>query len=431
MVRLSSWGRVGSWPHDVRGLADRRLAAEQIRGVSSGLAYGMGRSYGDACLNPGGVVWTTQSLGRFVDFDAERGRLICEAGVLLRDIQRAMLPRGWSLAVTPGTLLVSVGGAIANDVHGKNHHVQGSFADHVRSLRLLRTDGEVIDCGPESNRPWFVATVGGIGLTGVILMAELQLRRVPGAWIDTETLAFENLEAFFALADASEADWEHTVAWIDCIAGGQGRGIFSRGNHAPGPARKEKEMALRVPCVPPMSVVNGLTLKAFNTLYYAVKRLRSGRTLVHHEAFLYPLDNIHDWNRLYGPRGFYQYQCVIPRRDAAQAVRDMLDEIGRTGQGSFLAVLKTFGERESSGLLGFPRPGVTLAMDFPNRGDATERLFGRLDALVRSAGGAIYLAKDARMPRDLFEAGYPRYEDFLAYRDPGVSSAMSRRLMGY
>lgn len=431
MVKLTSWGRIGSWPHDVRALSDRRTAAAQVRGVSSGLARGMGRSYGDACLNPDGVLWTTRSLGRFVDFDAASGRLVCEAGVLLRDIQRAMVPRGWSLPVTPGTMFVSVGGAIANDVHGKNHHVQGTFGDHVRRIHLLRTDGEMIECGPESNRPWFAATVGGIGLTGVILLAELQLRRIPGPCVDVEKLPFEDLDEFFALADESETGWEHTVAWIDCIAGGGGRGIFSRGNHVAGPAAAGREVALRVPCVLPISAVNGLTLKVFNTLYYTVKRLRSGRAVLHHEPFLYPLDNIHDWNRLYGPRGFYQYQCVVPRPDAAQAVREMLDEIGRKRLGSFLAVLKTFGCRESSGLLGFPRPGVTLAMDFPNRGDATVRLFERLDAIVRTAGGAIYLAKDVRMSRELFEFGYPRHEEFLAYRDPGISSAMSRRLMGY
>lgn len=432
MVSVSSWGRLGHWQHDVRELFDRRLAAAQICGVSSGLPRGRGRSYGDVCLNPGGILWDTAALDRFISFDAESGRLICEAGVLLRDIQRLAVPRGWTLPVTPGTLLVSVGGAIANDVHGKNHHVHGSFAGHVRRITLLRTDGEVIECGPDLQQPWFAATVGGVGLTGLVLMAELQLRRVPGAWLDVETIPFGGPDEFFTLADASEAAWEHTVAWIDCITGSGGRGIFTRGNHVAGPATGPRpESALRVPFVPPVSVVNGLTLRLFNALYYNVKRRRAARSVLHNEPFLYPLDNIRDWNRLYGPKGFYQYQCVLPRGDASRSVRDMLREIARSRQGSFLAVLKTFGRAEPAGLLSFPRPGVTLALDFPNRGNATETLFSRLDAIVRAAGGAIYLAKDARMPRDLFVQGYPKLHEFLQYRDPGISSAMSRRLMGY
>jgi FAD/FMN-containing dehydrogenase len=396
-----------------------------------GLAQGNARSYGDVCLNPGGRLWRTTGMDRFIDFDQDTGRLRCEAGVLLRTIQRVMLPRGWLLPVTPGTQLVTVGGAIANDVHGKNHHVLGSFGDHVLRLRLLRTDGRVLDCGPDLEPSWFAATVGGMGLTGVIAEAEIQLRRVAGPWLVTETVPYANLDEFFALADASEEGWEQTVSWIDCLSG-QGRGLFLRANPAPIPDRapQPEGKPKRMPFVPPVSLVNQLSLRPFNSLYFNLNKWKAGRAIAHYEQYSYPLDNLLEWNRMYGPRGFYQYQSVVPREGGKQAVHAMLAEIARSGDGSFLAVLKTFGARLPLGMMSFPRPGVTLALDFPNHGARTEKLFERLDAIVRQAGGRIYAAKDARMPRDLFESGYPRLEEFLQYRDPGLSSALSRRLIG-
>jgi FAD/FMN-containing dehydrogenase len=191
----------------------------------------MGRSYGDACLNDGGYVWKTSHLDHFIDFDRKTGALSCEAGTLLRDIQRLVVPEGWMLPVTPGTQMVTVGGAIANDIHGKNHHAYGSFGNHVRSFRLLRSSGEIIDCTPSKNADWFAATLGGVGLTGIILSAHIQLRPVPGPWLATETIAYSNIQDFFRLANESEADYEYTVSWIDCVASGGGRGLFMRGNH--------------------------------------------------------------------------------------------------------------------------------------------------------------------------------------------------------
>jgi FAD/FMN-containing dehydrogenase len=432
MVAVSSWGKLSQWQHDVKYLADRRKVTTVIRTGSPGLAHGMGRSYGDVCLNPDGILWKTTGLDRFISLDEKTGRLVCEAGVLLRDIQRLMIPRGWILPVTPGTQLVTVGGAIANDVHGKNHHVHGTFGDHVQRITLLRTDGEVIECGQHLQQEWFSATVGGLGLTGVILTAEIQLQSVSGPWVDVETIPYDNLEEFFKLADDSEADWEHTVSWVDCISGGGGRGLFMRGNYSR--AHNQPESAKRevtLPFIPPVSLVNRLTLRPFNAAYYNIKKWQTGRAIVHNEPFFYPLDNLLEWNRMYGPKGFYQYQSVVPRVDGREVVRAMLYEISRSGSGSFLAVLKTFGDRESVGMLSFPRPGVTLALDFPNKGKRTEKLFERLDSIVQEAGGRIYLAKDARMPRSLFGAGYPKLEEFLPYRDRGISSAMSRRLMGY
>ena len=431
MVAISSWGRLSKHEHSVITLSDRGSVAERLSGIRSGLAYGMGRSYGDACLNPQGTLWITTELDHFIAFDASTGHLVCEAGVLLQEIQRLVIPYGWILPVTPGTQLVTVGGAIANDVHGKNHHVLGSFGDHIQRLTLVRTDGEIVYCGPNERTDWFAATVGGLGLTGVITQAEIQLRRVAGPWLDTETVPYANLDEFFRLADDSEAQWEHTVSWIDCISGGGGRGLFMRGNPADAGYRPEpKGRKLTMPIVPPVSLVNRLTLRPFNTAYYNLKKWQAGRTITHYEPFFYPLDNLLEWNRMYGPRGFFQYQSVVPREVGQPAVQAMLKEIARSGDGSFLAVHKTFGNRQPVGMLSFPQPGVTLALDFPNHGERTHKLFERLDAIVREAKGRIYPAKDARMPKELFAAGYPRLPEFIKYRDPRISSGLSRRLMG-
>ncbi|MDP9123452.1 MAG: FAD-binding oxidoreductase [Pseudomonadota bacterium] len=405
--------------------------AGQLRSAWPGIAHGMGRSYGDACLNPDGVLWFTAGLDRFISFDPVSGSLSCEAGVLLRDIQRLVVPHGWMLPVSPGTQFVTVGGAIANDIHGKNHHAVGTFGDHVTRLVLQRTDGEVIECGPTLCPAWFAATLGGVGLTGVIVSAELQLRPVRGPWLDTETIPFDSLERFFQLSGQSEQDWEYTVSWIDCLAGERARGLFMRANHAvadePAPPRRRTR---HVPFTPPVPLINGLSLRAFNAAYFRMGQWRAGASRQHYQAFFYPLDNLLEWNRIYGPRGFFQYQCVVPFDNGVQVTRDMLKVIARSGRGSFLAVLKTFGQRSSPGMLSFPLPGVTLALDFANTGPEVERLFVQLDGLVAEAGGRLYLAKDARMPRSLFEAGYPRLQEFLAYRDPGMSSELSRRLMG-
>ena len=433
MKPVSSWGRLGAAPHHIVGLNDPSGIGELIRrGPFPGVAHGMGRSYGDVCLNPEGMLWVTTGLDHFIAFDDTTGRLVCEAGVLLRDIQRLVIPRGWILPVTPGTQLATVGGAIANDVHGKNHHVRGSFGDHVQHLTLVRTDGEVIHCSPGERAEWFAATVGGLGLTGVIAQAEIQLCRTGGPWLDTETVPYTNLDNFFHLADDSEAQWEHTVSWIDCISAGDGRGLFMRANssHVQDRPPAPEGRKLTIPIVPPVSLVNRLSLRPFNMAYYHLKKWRAGKAVSHYQSFFYPLDNLLEWNRMYGPKGFFQYQSVVPRDVGKDAVQAMLKEISRSGDGSFLAVLKTFGDRQSVGMLSFPQPGVTLALDFPNHGDRTHRLFERLDAIVREARGRLYPAKDARMPRDLFEAGYPRLSDFLTYRDPGISSALSRRLIG-
>ena len=430
MQDVHAWGRLGTETHDVLRLAERpsRLPA----GEGSALAHGNGRSYGDVALNPGGRLWMARGLDRFIAFDAATGVLECEAGVLLDEIIRVVLPRGWFLPVTPGTRFVTVGGAIANDVHGKNHHGAGSFGHHVQGLSLLRTDGELIHCGPAQRPEWFAATVGGMGLTGVIVSARLQLMRVRGEWMQGESRVFRSLAEFFAQSVAAERRFDFVVSWLDCVHGGDdARGILFSANHAgdatPPPAPAS---TLRVPLTPPVSLVNSLSLRASNRLYFRHHARRQGPLRQHLLPFFYPLDGLLEWNRLYGPRGFHQYQCVLPRRDEQAATAELLKVIRASGQGSFLAVLKTFGDREGLGLLSFPQPGTTMALDFPHHGAETLALFDRLDAIVRAAGGRLYAAKDGRQSRAMFEAGYPRHAEFHAFRDPGLSSAMSRRIFG-
>jgi FAD/FMN-containing dehydrogenase len=427
---ISSWGRLSRAEHRVVGLNDRHRVAEAVLGSTlPGIVFGNGRSYGDVCLNPGGSLWTARGLDKFIAFDAEAGIIECEAGVLLKEIIDVALPCGWFLPVVPGTQFVTVGGAIANDVHGKAHHAVGSFGDHVLDFELLRTDGTVLHCSSDENRDWFSATMGGLGLTGIITRALLRLRRVDGPWLNAETIPFDSLERFFELSMEAKRRFEYTVSWIDCVSGG-GRGVFFQGNHA---ARRDHPPLRGVktfPVTSPVSLVNGLSLRVFNHLYYALQRARQGRSEQHYVPFFFPLDNLLEWNRMYGPRGFYQYQSVVPPATALEVTRQMLRAISASSLGSFLAVLKTFCDRPAPGMLSFPMPGTTLALDFPNGGAPTLKLFERLNAIVREAGGRLYPAKDACMPRDLFEQGYPRLGEFLPYRDPGLSSAMSRRLLG-
>jgi len=426
-MALNAWGRLPVAPA-AQELRRSERAAPLPAVDGSLLAFGNGRSYGDVCLNSGGTLLATRGCGRFIDFRVEAdgsATLACDAGVLLAEIIDVFLPRGWFLPVTPGTRFVTVGGAIANDVHGKNHHVAGSFGNHVRAFELLRSDGSRRRCAPDENAELFAATIGGLGLTGLVVSAEIALRRVDSAALTVENTRFHGLDEFFALNAAAEAAHEYAVAWIDCLAR-RPRGIFMAADHAPaGSVAKAPGAAKRAPFTPPLSPLNKLTLAAFNTAYY--HKPLPARATTHLLPYFYPLDGILDWNRLYGKRGFYQYQCVVPT-SAAGAIDEMLRAIAASGQGSLLAVLKTFGNVASPGLLSFPMPGITLALDFPERGAATAALFARLDAIVGAAGGRLYPAKDARMPAALFAAGHPRLEEFSRQLDPKFSSNFWRRV---
>lgn len=429
MARVSSWGRLGAADHRVRSVH----WAQDLQAPDAGTALpiGLGRSYGDVGLNSGQSLWKMYTLDRLLHFDPLTGCLTGQAGLSLATIQQLLVPRGWMLPVTPGTQWVTLGGAIANDVHGKNHHRQGSLGAHVKQLVLWRTDGEIIECGPDLRPDWWRATVGGLGLTGVIMEAQIQLKPVPGPWFEVETLVFGSLEEFLDLSAQSEADWEHTVAWVDC-GRYRGRGLLFRGNPVPlVRSSKTRPGTWPFPFTPPVSLVNRLSSEAFNALYFQYHRARKGRRIMHYQPFFYPLDSLAHWNRLYGPRGFFQYQFVVPPAAALSVTSEVLQLVSQRGEASPLTVLKTFGHQPPAGLLSFAQPGITLAIDLPNRGDATLKLLEQLDERVKEAGGRLYLAKDARMSRRMFEQTYPGLPEFLRYRDRGISSSLSRRLMGY
>lgn len=423
------WGRLQPAAHRVRETGADPDVASWSRPA---LPFGNGRSYGDVCMNGEGELLAFRSARRILAFDPETGVLRAEGGTLLSEILDLVVPQGWFLPVTPGTKLVTLAGAIANDVHGKNHHVVGTFGRHVSAFELLRSDGERRVCTPDDAEPWFSATVGGLGLTGLITWAEIRLVPIAGRGMRVATHRFRNLEEYHDRSAAVDADHDYTVAWIDCLSRGAalGRGRLMAGNHAEAHEQRpfSPGRALNFFVQPPISLVNRLSLRAFNALYY---RLPAKETaIVDFDPFFYPLDSIHNWNRMYGPKGFFQFQCVVPPEVGREAIRELLLQVGRVGSGSFLVVLKHFGDLASPGLMSFPRPGPTLALDLPNRGPATRRLMASLEAVVMEAGGALYPAKDACMSPETFEASYPRWRELEALRDPGFDSDFWRRVTG-
>lgn len=396
------------------------------------LAYGNGRSYGDSCLNDGGGLIAARRLGRILSFDVETGIILCEAGVLLDEVLKLCVPAGWFPPVTPGTSLVTIAGGLANDVHGKNHHRAGSFGRHVRSFELARSDGAVLTCSPTENAELFAATIGGMGLTGLITRVELQLMPIESAQMLQEAVHFDGLDGFFAIAAASDATHDYTVAWVDSLAAGQhfGRGVFFRANHAPAseapPARAAP--TLPFPLKPPFPLINWLSLRAFNALYRAAQPRTAEPRRIAYRPFFYPLDRIRDWNRAYGPKGLRQFQCAVPMSSAREAVEEMLRLTLRAGESSFLTVLKLFGDVRSPGMMSFPIPGATLTLDFPHRGERTLRLLDNLDRIAIEAGGRVNPYKDARMSAATFEASFPHWRDFARHVDPAFSSSFWRRV---
>lgn len=429
-----SWGRVARAPQRVAAPRFRdelpSLVAQRPGGTV--LAVGCRRSYGDSALNAAGGLIAMTGLDRFIALDPAAGILRAEAGLTLDAIVRRVLPLGYFVPVMPGTGFVTLGGAIANDVHGKNHHRAGTFGRHVTRLGLLRSDGTRMEIGPDRNGDLFAATVGGLGLTGVIEWAEIRLWSVPGDGLDVETVPFGTLAEFWPLAEASVASHENTVAWIDASAreGRSGRGIFFRADWRSGQdsSAAGEGREFDIPFGAPSWLLNRVTADWFNRAYHAAQKRRAGARRETWRAFFNPLDNVGHWNRLYGPRGFWQYQCAVPAAAMADAVAALLREVVRDGQGSFLAVLKTFGDVASPGLLSFPMAGATLTLDFPNRGEDSLRLFDRFDAIVREAGGRLYAAKDGRAPKAMWAAGYPELARFAEHVDPAFASDFWRRV---
>lgn len=432
---LYSWGRYPLTPQSghacpwIDGLTEHLNTVVDQHQTS--LPYGNGRSYGDSCMAASDQVIHMRSLDHFIRADWKTGTVRVEAGVTLAEILAAAIPNGWFLPVTPGTQFATVGGAIANDVHGKNHHLRGTFGNHVLRFGLLRHGETALICSAMENPKLFAASIGGLGLTGIINWADLQLMPIRASQIDSRVVRFANLREFFSLSAELDHQHEYSVAWIDCLAKGAntGRGVYIVGDHARyGTLEVEHGSRLKMPLTPPVSLINNLSLRSFNSLYWHAhpgqpKARRSG-----YVPFFYPLDRVLHWNRIYGRKGFQQYQCVIPEANAEVAMAELLGAIADAGLGSFLAVLKRCGDIASPGLLSFPIPGTSLALDFPQSSELQHVVFPRLDAIVRAAGGRLYPAKDAHMSGSDFRQAYPTWERLEALRDPSLMSRFWKRV---
>jgi decaprenylphospho-beta-D-ribofuranose 2-oxidase len=443
-ARLSGWGRVPTVatnlarPEQIKGLA------ELVCGQKHLIARGLGRSYGDAAISSEGVTLLIERLNRLLAFDPASGELRCESGVTIEDLLNHFLPRGFFPPVTPGTKYVTIGGALAADVHGKSHHKDGSFSRHVNWFNLLLASGETVRCSRQERPELFWATLGGMGLTGIITDVSLQMKPVESGYVSVDYEKAPNLDAALERFENSDEQYTHSVAWIDCLTRGAslGRSVLMRGNWAresdlpprlaAGPLNLKASARMGVPFDAPGFLLNPLSVKVFNAVFY--HRHRTGRNiLVPYEPFFYPLDKIRNWNRLYGKRGFLQYQCVLPYKGGREGLIRILELLSSEGHASFLAVLKRFGEAEGGQLLSFPRPGYTLAVDLPRDGERQDRLLENLDRVVLEGGGRVYLAKDARLSAETFQGMYPEARRWLEIKrriDPErrFTSALSNRL---
>lgn len=394
------------------------------------LAYGNGRSYGDSCLNGAGVLIDMRAKNQILAFDPQTGILQAEAGAMLADIIDLAAPHGWFPAVVPGTRFVTLGGAIANDVHGKNHHRRGTFGCHVEALTLLRSDGTLSVCRADREADLFRATIGGMGLTGVILDATIRLMKVGSTDVEECVTGFSSLDGYFDLAAEADEQNEYAVAWIDQLAAGAqaGRGLLLTANHAEGGVyRPAPGVQLSVPFQPPVNILNSASISLFNSAYRWAKLRKPGLRRSGFAGYFFPLDGVRHWNRLYGTRGLYQHQSVVPEEAAREAVPALLHATREAGQASFLTVLKRFGGIPSPGILSFPRPGYTLTLDFPNRGRKTLQLLEQLDEITVAAGGAVNPYKDARMSAAVFAASFPGWRALERMRDPCFMSDFWRR----
>lgn len=429
----TSWGRypVGQ----ARKIIPISWATDALPPDRPLLAYGLGRSYGDSCLNTAGTLLDVSALAHIRLFNKERGILRAEAGMSLAEILKLIVPYGWFLPVSPGTKFVTLGGAVANDIHGKNHHTEGTFGRHVRCFELLRSTGERQMCSATQAPELYAATIGGLGLTGLITWVEIQLKKIETPWIRMQSTRFHSIEEFFSLSEAAK-DVPYTAAWLDTTARGAafGRGVFMQGDHATRAEAGERVssstpgMKIGIPFDAPPWLLNRLTIRAFNTVYYHAPMHKATPHIVPYDPFFYPLDVVGGWNRLYGKRGFLQYQCMIPHVSAPDGICRLLETGLNNGLASFLSVLKIFGALPSPGLLSFPRPGATLAMDVPYEGGKTLEALTRLDEIVRALDGRLYPAKDARMSAQDFQYMYPQWKAFSSYIDPAFSSSFWRRV---
>lgn len=400
---VTNWGNYPVVKKEFKSEENYQKIKEFVLNHNEVIARGNGRCYGDAAL--GEAIFSTTKLNKFISFDRLNGVIECEAGMLLSEVLEVTVPQGYFLSITPGTKFITLGGAIASDVHGKNHHSEGCFVECVLSFKLMDEKGVILNCSREENSEKFWATIGGMGLTGIILSAKIKLKNIESAYIRQESIKAENLHEIFQLFEDSE-DWTYTVAWIDCLQKGKniGRSILMRGEHAlkvelpfklaDKPLRLKKKFSPTVPFYFPKFVLNKFTVKAFNFLYFNKQRPKVVKNIIDYETFFYPLDAINDWNKIYGKSGFIQYQMVIPKDKGEEGMRRILETIANSGQGSFLAVLKLFGKNNPLAYNSFPFEGYTLALDFKLNRELVQ-LVNNLDKIVEEFGGRIYLTKDS------------------------------------
>ena len=415
-MKVTNWG---NYPV-IDALVHTPSTFDEVKKIVSSsnelIARGLGRSYGDSSLNH--TILSTLRLNHILAFDEQTGVITCEAGVSLSEILDAFVPRGWFLPVTPGTKFVTVAGAAASDIHGKNHHVAGSFSRHIQSLKVLLSDGTTVSCSREEQSDLFWATCGGMGLTGVILEVTFVLIKIETGYIRQRIMKARNVEEAIELFEEN-VHWTYSMAWIDCLAKGDhlGRSAVILGEHVTkdeikyrfgDPLRPKKHFTAKIPLYFPDFTLNTFSVKLFNLARYAT--YISGDSIVDYEPFFYPLDTILEWNKIYGKRGFTQYQFVIPKNNSAEGLKIILQRIAESGEGSFLAVLKLFGQED--GMLSFPQEGYTLALDFPLTPKAFA-LFSELDEIVTQYGGRLYLTKDVRMKKEVFQKGYEHLPQFL------------------
>jgi FAD/FMN-containing dehydrogenase len=417
MVRkeISNWGNYPKIETNYKSFSSEDELKKILSKEPEAIARGLGRCYGDSALSKTTI--STLNFKRMLAFNKQEGTITCESGVSLEEIIDVFMPEGWFLPVTPGTKYITVGGAIASDVHGKNHHVCGSFSNHLISMDIMLADGTIITCSKEQNADLFWATCGGMGLTGVILRATFKLHEIETSCIKQESLKAANLEQIMQLFEESK-DYTYSVAWIDCLSGGKqlGRSILMRGEHL-----KKDELnssktiivdhnpRLTIPVMFPDFALNPLSVRAFNFLYYNKQLTNRQNNIIDYNKFFYPLDSINDWNKIYGKRGFTQYQFVIPKEKSYEALKKILSKISKSGSASFLAVLKLFGKQDD--LIAFPAEGYTLALDFPVS-KKVFKLLDELDETVLENGGRLYLTKDCRMTGKTFEKGYKNAAKF-------------------
>jgi FAD/FMN-containing dehydrogenase len=431
---FESWGKYPTYPAHIVPLNWQGDFPSAISGLHNGaLPVGMGRSYGDVCLLKGGNLLLTTGMNRLLHFDADTGILTAESGATLGQILDFAVPRGFFLPVSPGTKYVTLGGAVANDIHGKNHHVAGTFGSHVTEFELVRSDGSKRICSPTENLDYYAATIGGLGLTGVITWIKLRMKPIVSRAIDYEGIQYHGVDEFLDLTRQSE-HIEYTVSWIDCASTGKNfaRGVFMQGDHSKVPAelKPSPEPKLVFPFDAPGFALNHTTVSLFNTAFFHKQMKPRVTALQDYEPFFYPLDKVLHWNRMYGKNGLLQFQYAIPWESAREGTIAILQEVAKSGLASFLAVLKVFGDVPSPGMMSFPQAGVTLALDFPIKENKSFPLFERLADMTREFGGRLYPAKDAAMTAAQFQAFYPQWENFARYRDPMLTSSFWERVTG-